>query len=86
MRTDTTVLNEEICCWIYTINPSKRHRPVAMRVWYGTPAMCVAMSPPERKECVPASSGANLSLATTTCLHSALMTEMMFEVLTEQRP
>ena len=43
------VLNEEICCWIYTINPSERHLPTAMRVRSGTSAMCMAMAPPERR-------------------------------------
>ena len=86
MRTETTVINEDICCWVYTINPSEHHRAVAMRVRYGTPAMCVAMAPPERRECVLKSSGANPILAAPTRLHSALMTEMMFEVLTKQRP
>ena len=46
MQTDTPVLNEEICCWIYNINNSKLHHPMAMRVRSGTPAICMAMEPP----------------------------------------
>ena len=86
MRIETPVLNEEICCWRYTINNGKRNHPMAMRVWSGTPAMCMAMAPPEHRKCIPTSSGENPSLAAPTRLHSALMAEMMFEVLTEQRP
>ena len=73
MRTETPVLNEEICCWIYTINPSERHLPMAMRVRSGTPAMCIAMALTERRECSPTPSGANMSLAAPARLHSALM-------------
>ena len=86
MQTETPVLKEEICCWIYTINPSERHLPMAMRVRSGTSAMCMAMAPPERREWVPTSSEANPSLATPTRLHSALMVVIMMEALTEQRP
>ena len=86
MRTETPVLNEEICCWIYTINPSKRHRPMAMKVRSRTPVMCMAMAPPDRRERVPTSSGENPSLTSATRLNSTPMTDIIFEVLTEQRP
>ena len=86
MQTETPMLNEEICCWIYTINPSNRHRPMVTRVRSGTFEMCIEMALPERRECVPTSPGENLSLAAPTRLHSALTTEMMFEALTERRP
>ena len=52
----------------------------------GTPVMCMSMAPPEQRECVPTSSGANLSLAAPTRRVSALGTEMMFEALTERSP
>ena len=86
MRTYTPVLNEEICCWTYTINPSERHRPMAMRVQSGMLAMCMAMAPPERRECVSTSSGVYLSLAAPTCFHFDLMTAMLLEALIERRP
>ena len=86
MQTKTPVLNKEIYCWMYTINPSERHRPMAMRVRSGTPAVYIIMAPPERRECVPTSSGENPSLDVPTRLHSALMTDMIFEALTERRP
>ena len=80
------VLNEEICCWIYTINPSKHHLLMAMRVQSGTFAMCMAMAPPERRECVPTSSWSNLSLDAPTRLHSTLRRVITMEALTERRP
>ena len=40
------MLNKEICCWIYTMNPSECHCPISMRVRSGTPVMCMAMAPP----------------------------------------
>ena len=86
MRTETPVLDEEIYCWMYTMNPSERHLPMATRVWSGTFAMCMAMAPPERRECVLTSSRANLSLDVPTCLHFALRTMMTMEALTERRP
>ena len=76
MRTKASVLNEEIYCWMYTINPSKRHLLMAMRVRSGKFAMCMAMALPERRECVPASSGENPSLAAPTRLQFALRTVM----------
>ena len=79
-------MNEEICCWIYTINPSDRHPPMAMRIQSRTLEMCMAMALPERRECTPTSSVANPSLAAPTHLHSALMTVVMLEALTEQSP
>ena len=85
MRTETPVMNEEICCWIFTISPSEHHRPMAMRVRSGTPAICMAMDPLEQRECQPTSSRANPSLDAPTFLNSTLMTEMMLEALTEQR-
>ena len=48
--------------------------------------MCMDLAPPERRECVPASSGANPSLAAPTWRVSALMIKIIFEALTEQRP
>ena len=86
MCTKMPVLNEEICCWIYTINPIKRHSPMAMRVQSGMSAMYVAMSLPESRECIPTSSGANLSLSAPTHLHSALTVAIMLEALIEWRP
>ena len=66
MRTKASVLDEEIYCWMYTINPSKRHLLMTMRVWSGTFAMCMAMALPERRECVQLSSGANPSMVAPT--------------------
>ena len=86
MWTGTHVLNEVICCWIYIINPSERYHPTAMRVRSGTPTVCMAMALPEERECVPTSSGENPSLAAPTRFHSALITEMTSEALTERRP
>ena len=86
MRTETPVLKEKICCWMYTMNPSERQLLMVMRVRSGKFAMCVAMAPLERRECVPASSGANLSLAVPTRLHPDLRTVIMIEALTERRP
>ena len=84
--TETAVLKEEICCWIYTINPSDRHLTMAMSVRSGTLVRCMVMAPPEQRKCVPTSSGAKPSLAAPTCRHSALVTAMMFDALTERRP
>ena len=86
MQTKTPILNEEICSWMYTMNPSERHLPIAMRVQSGTFAMCMAMVLTERRECVPTSSGENPSLSMPTRLHSALRTVMTMEALTERRP
>ena len=85
MRNDTPVINEEMCCWTYTINPSESHRPMVIWVRSGTPVMFMSMAPIERRECVPTSYRVNPSLATPTHLHSALMTEMLFEAMTKQR-
>ena len=52
MRTKTPVLNEEIYCWMYTMNPSEPHLPMVMRVRSGAFVMCMAMAPPERRESV----------------------------------
>ena len=49
MQTETPVLNKEICCWMYTMNSSERHLPMAMRVRSGTFAVCMAMAPPEQR-------------------------------------
>ena len=84
--TETPVLKDNICCWIYTMNPSERHLPMAMRVQSGTFTICMAMALPERRECVSTSSGENMSLATPTRQVSALRTDMMFETLTEKIP
>ena len=46
----------------------------------------MAVAPPERRECAPMSSRENQSLAAPTQRVSALMTEIMFEVLTERSP
>ena len=86
MRTKTSVLNEEICCWVYIMKPSERHPPMAMRVRSGMYAMCVAVALPEQREWVPTSSGVNLGLAAPTRLHSALRTLVMMEALNERRP
>ena len=59
---------------------------MAMRVRYGTPAVCVAMVPSEQRECVPTSSGANPSLAAPTRWVSALMMAVILEALTEWSP
>ena len=48
--------------------------------------MCMAMDLTERRECVPASSGVNLSLALPTRRVSNLITEIVFEALTKQSP
>ena len=66
--TKRTVLKDEIDCWMQTINPSKQKRPIAMRVQSGIPAVCMAMAPPERRECVPTSSGENPGLAAPTLM------------------
>ena len=84
MRTKTPVLNEEICYWMYTMDPSERHLPMAMRVGSGTFVICMDMAPPERRECIPTSSGANPSLAAPTHLYSARRTVMTMEALTER--
>ena len=86
MRTETPVLNEEICCWMYTMNPSERHLLMTMRVRSGMFAMCMAMALPEQRECAPTSSGENPSLDAPTRLHYSLMTARMLEALTERRP
>ena len=59
---------------------------MAMRVQYGTPAVCMVMAPPERRECVPMPSGVNQSLAALTQRVSSLRKEMIFEALTERIP
>ena len=84
--TETPVLKDEICCWMKTMNPSDRHLSMATIVRLGTSARCMAMAPPERRECVPMSSRAKPSLAAPTRRHSALVTAMMLDVLTERRP
>ena len=84
--TKMPVLKDEICCWVYTMNPSDLHCSMDMRVRSGTPAMCMAMTPPERRECVPTSFGANTSMAAPTQRVSDLRTEMMFEALNERSP
>ena len=86
IRTETPVLKDNICCWIYTMNHSKRHLPMAMRVQSGTPTMCMVMDPSEQRECVSTFSGENLSLTAPTRQVSALRTDMMFEDLTKKIP
>ena len=86
MRTKTPVLNEEICCWMYTMNPSERHLLMTMRVRSGMFAMCMAMALPEQREWVLTYSGAYPSLAAPTRLHSALRRVMAMEALTKRRP
>ena len=73
MRTEMPMLNEEICCWIYNINPSESQCPMTARVRSGRLEMCMAMALTERRECSPTPSGANMSLAAPARLHSALM-------------
>ena len=58
---------------------------MAMRLWYGTPVMCTAMAPPERREYAPMSSGENPSLSALTLIVSARRTVMMSEALIERR-
>ena len=65
------------------MNPIKRHQPMSMRVPSGTPVMCMAVTPPERRDCFPTSFGVNPSMDVPTCWFAALMTEMIFEALTE---
>ena len=48
--------------------------------------MDMAVAPPERRECVPTSSGANLSIVEITRWFSALRTEIMYEALVESIP
>ena len=86
IRTKTPTLKDDICCWVYTMNPSECHSPMDIRVRSGTPAMCVTMAPPEQREYVPKSSGENLILAAPNWRVSALMSEIMFEALTELIP
>ena len=45
----------------------------------------MTMATPERRDCAPTSSGANPSLDAPNRLHSAMMTVMMIEALTEWR-
>ena len=59
---------------------------MAMRFRSGTFEMCMDMAPPERRECVLKSSGANPSLFDPTRLHSALRTVMIIEALTDWIP
>ena len=86
MRTKTPMLDEEICCWMYTMKPSERHLPMATRVRSGMFAVCMAMDMPYQRECVPASSGENPSLFVPTRLHSSLRTMIMMEALAKQIP
>ena len=86
IHTKTPALKDEICCWIFTINHCKRHWSMNMKVRSGTPVMRMAMAPPERRECVPMSSGENPRVATLNRRVSALMTEIMFQALTEWSP
>ena len=66
------------------MNPSDRHLPMAMSVRSGTLAICMAMAPPEQRDCVLTSSRAKQSLAAPTCRHLALMTAMILDALTER--
>ena len=75
------MLKDEIYCLMYTINPSNFHRPIAMSVRSGTPEMGMAMAPLEQRECVPASSGANPSMAAPTLMILAQRTPMISEAL-----
>ena len=68
------------------MNPRERHQTMAKKVPYGTPVMCTAMVHPNQREYVLTSSGANPSLAAPIQQVIALMTEMIFEVLTEGSP
>ena len=71
---------------MYTMNHIERHLPMATRVRSGMFVMCMTMAPPERGECVPASSGANPSLAAPTHLHSNLRKVIMMEAMTDRIP
>ena len=68
------------------MNHSERHRHMAMMVQSETSARCMAMAPPERRECVPASYGAKSSLAAPNQMVSARRTAMMSEALTKWSP
>ena len=57
---------------------------MAMSELYGTPVMCIAMAPPEQRECVLTSSGVNPSLAAPTLVISAWINEMMSKAMTER--
>ena len=75
IRTKTPVLKDEICCWMYTINPSKHHQTMSMRVQSVTPTVYMAMALLERIECITTSSKVNLILATPTQQVLALGTD-----------
>ena len=68
------------------MNPSKRHQTMVMMVRSGTPVVCMAMAPSERRESIPTSSWENTSLDAPTCVVSALMMVIILEALTEQSP
>ena len=64
------------------MNPRERHRPMAMRVQSGTPDVCIAMAPPEQRECVLTPYRANPSLSTPILQVLDLIMETMFKALT----
>ena len=68
------------------MNPSECHHLMVMRVRSGILKMCTAMAPLEQRECAPTPSGANPSLVAPNRQALSLMTEMMFEALTERSP
>ena len=49
------------------MSPSERHGPMVVRVLSGTPAIFMAMAPPEQRECAPTSSEVNPNIV---CTHS----------------
>ena len=67
-----------------TVNPSKRHWPMAMRVQSGTPVMCMAMDPLEQIDCVPTSYGAKPRQDSPTSIVSVWSTVMMSKSLIER--
>ena len=83
MHTNTPVMKDYICCWIYIINISKRHWLMYISFWLGTPYICMVIAPPERIEGVLAPSWMKLSMYVPTLATSFLRTAMMSEALVE---
>ena len=57
-----------------------------MRVRSWVSAMCMAMDPPKRRECIPESSGENTSLAAPNLMILARRTMVVSKELTEWIP
>ena len=45
-RTEMPALKYEIWCWVYTINPIKRHQSMVISIWSGIPEIYMSMNPP----------------------------------------